>query len=90
MIRRLRAAALGAILFVLALCACTPHPDTVRRELLGLGFGQIKIREVALACAPRAGSRFTATDPLGHFVSGRVCCFRFSCDVVEDDPLNRP
>jgi hypothetical protein len=64
---------------------CTPHPDTARRALLGLGFDSIRLGEFTLLCAPQMGVRFTARDPFRGVVSGRVCCDRqHRCEVVED------
>ncbi len=73
---------------VLALCACTPHPDTARRALLDLGLGQVVLREPALSCTPRPGLRFSAIDAHGAGVTGRVCCLGLQCEVVADQTLN--
>lgn len=78
----IRIALLFAAAFILA--GCTPHPDTARRALLDAGLGQIWIGEPTLLCAPKPGVRFTAVDARGSLVTGRVCCFRFECEIAED------
>jgi hypothetical protein len=73
----------GPIVFA----GCTPHPDTARRALLGLGFDSIRLDHFSVLCAPAMGVRFTARDPFRGVVSGRVCCDRqHRCEVVEDAP----
>lgn len=73
---------------ILALCACTPHPDTARRALLELGLGRVVIQGPTLSCTPRPGLRFSAVDADGAGVTGRVCCLGLQCDVVADQALN--
>ena len=69
---------------ILLMSGCPATDDQIRQTLTFAGYRDIQDDGVAiLGCGKNEiGSRFTATNPVGHRVSGLVCCGGYT-------PLNK-